>query len=94
MMAQMADMEGNPAAHQIDAAINDFDIEMSNLDEDYCILASPERQLKNRSFHGNRPRLDSQASLHNHHLSSTRKSSLSMNNAELQQEDLRFKRYE
>ena len=76
-MAQM-DLEGNPSGLD---AINDFDIAMCDLDEDYCILASPDKgglRSRSRSFHGNRPRQDSQQS-RNKNFSSTRKSSLSIN---------------
>ena len=51
-MAQMVDMEGGTNA--IEAINNNFDIEMSNLDEDFCLLPSLDLQLKNRSFHAAR----------------------------------------
>ena len=51
-MAQMVDMEGG--TNPIEAAFNNFDMEMSNLDEDFCILTSPDLQLRNRSFHAAR----------------------------------------
>ena len=72
---------------------------MSNLDLDYCILASPDKgQLRNRSFHGNgaggRPRAESYHSVAKN-FSSTRKSSLSFNDfGNPHQDDLRFKRFE
>ena len=51
-MAQMVDMEGG--TNVIEAELNNFDIEMSNLDEDFCLLPSSDLQLKNRSFHAAR----------------------------------------
>ena len=47
-MAQMIDMEGG--ANPIEAAFNNFDIEMSNLDEDFCILTNLDMSLKKNSF--------------------------------------------